>query len=594
LRKLTARVLRKLTIALVFVAATLGATARADVEYRVELGERAAHRAVVEMVVHGAAAPLELELPAWTPGAYELRDWGRNLTPLDASDGAGHTLAFHRVGPNAFRVTGHAAGAEVRIRYRVYAARLSDDASQLDARHAYLNGTSLFLVARGAEATPHRVRVATPAGWRLATALEEAPGGGLRAPSWEALVEAPIEVGQFAAHDVRAAERIYRVVIDGVTSVPARLATDVAAIAEAEARIVPPPYARYLILIHLDDGLGRVAALEHAASASIVVPRRSLGGGEPYEELLYVIAHELFHAFNARRLRPAELVPYDLGRPRPARSLWITEGLTEYYAFRALLRAGRLSRAQYLARLGEEATRALLAARRGLTVEEEAELAFHPPDDAAGDPDAYYARGHMVALGLDATLRAATAGRRGLDDVVRALDAQATRAGGLLPIDGERLARAVAEVGGAESAARVADFTRTPDEPARITAALAAVGLGWQTDEGAPRTIAGFAAELDAGTLRVATVAADGPAAEAGLRAGDRILRIDGAPPGERWAEDLAAKPPGTALALEAVRATRRLALTLQLETLRPLSCTIVQLPATPQVAALRDALLGR
>ena len=140
-----------------------------------------------------------------------------------------------------------------------------------------------------------------------------------------------------------------------------------ARLAEAEARLAgPPPYRRYLVLIHLSDEAGRVAALEHAASTSILVPRRSLTDADAYDELLYVVAHELFHAWNAKRLRPVELVPYDLSRPQPSRALWITEGLTEYFAHRAMLRAGRWSRADYLAHVGDEATRAVSggAARR--------------------------------------------------------------------------------------------------------------------------------------------------------------------------------------------------------------------------------------
>src|SRR5262249_8215314 len=137
-------------------------------------------------------------------------------------------------------------------------------------------------------------------------ALDDTPGGGWQAPDYLALVDAPIEVGHFAAGEVRAGGRLYRVAIDGAERVPPELLRDVAALAEVEAQLAPPPYRRYLVLIHLADGIARVAALEHAAAASIVVPHRCLGDGEPYGELLYVIAHELFHAWNARRLRPAE------------------------------------------------------------------------------------------------------------------------------------------------------------------------------------------------------------------------------------------------------------------------------------------------
>ncbi|HUS66248.1 MAG TPA: PDZ domain-containing protein [Kofleriaceae bacterium] len=583
--------------ALASLMLALSSTARADVEYQLDLGEREAHRATVEMIVRGAPSPLELAMPVWTPGAYEVRTWGRNVTLLGAADGAGRALSARRTGASTFRVEGHAAGSEVRVRYRVFAAVLSDDGSQIDNNHAYLNGTSIFLQARGQERARHRVAPGVPAGWRAASALDETPSGGFEAFGYEALVDAPIELGRFAIAEVRAAGRSYRVAVDGLPEVPPMLLRDVAALAEAEARMVgAPPYARYLLLIHLADGIGRLAALEHAASASIIVPHRSLqsGASEHYEELLYVVAHELFHAWNARRLRPAELVPYDLSRPTPSRSLWITEGLTEYYAHRAMHLAGRWSRARYLERLGDESTRAVNAARRGLTLEDEAELAFQPSDEAAADPDAYYARGHLVALALDASIRAATDGKRTLDDAVKALLAEADRAGGIVAVDGAVLAKEIARLAGDATAERVAAWTRSADEPPRMAEALSGLGLKLAIEEGPARTVAGFAADSDGGSLRVAAVSPNGPAAHAGLRTGDRIVLIDGVAPSRKWAETLAGRSPGAAVALEAVRATRRLLLELRLEARRAVSCRVSETPAPPKVALRRDAWLAR
>ncbi len=580
----------------VSVSVLWGQAARADVEYHIDLSERAANRAIVDMTVRAAATPLELSMPVWTPGAYEVRTWGRNVS-TGTAESRGKPLTFRRTGPSTFRVEGHTAGAEVHLRYRVYAPQLSDDGTQIDAGHAYLNGTSLFLVARGAERAFHHVSVAVPPGWRLATALDEAPSGDLEALGYEALIDAPIEVGRFVDAEVRANGRPYRIVVDGASELPAFLVKDVAAIAEAEARLVgPPPYKRYLLMIHLADGIGRIAALEHGASTSVVVPHRSLAGpsSEAYDELLYVVAHELFHAWNARRLRPAELVPYDLSRPSPARSLWITEGVTEYYAHRAMLQSGRWTRARYLERLGEEATRALLAARRGLTVEEDAELAWQPPDEAGMDPDAYYARGHLVSLALDASIRGASDGTHSLDDVIKALLAAADRAGGVLPLDGDVLARYVTPLANAQIAARIATWTRAPDEIGHMDDALAALGLKLSVDEAAPRTIAGFAAETDTAGLRVVNVLPDGPAFHAGLRAGDRILNLDGSAPTRRWAEAIAARPAGTLIAVEAVRAARHLQLAIQLGLQRQTSCRLIEAPVPPRVALRRDAWLGR
>lgn len=559
--------------------------------YRVSLDERAQHRATVELTITDAPAAIELWMPVWTPGAYELRTWGRNVTPLDASDADGRALPLLRTGPSSFRVAG-GRGA-VRVRYRVYAAKLTDDGTHIDGQHALLNGSSLLLAVRGQERAPHQLTVALPAGWRAATALDDDGSGGWSAASYEAILDAPIECGTFADATTRAAGRSYRVVVDGAPSVPARLVRDVARLAEAEAHSAgAPPYRRYVVVVHLSDEAGRVAALEHAASTSILVPRRSLADAEAYDELVYVVAHELFHAWNARRLRPAELVPYDLTRAQPSRALWITEGLTEYFAHRAMLRAGLWTRAGYLARVGDEAARAVAASRRGGSIEEAAELTWQPPDEAAEDWDAYYARGHLVALAVDAQLRARTSGKHGLDDVLRAALDEATRSGGVAPIDSERLARGVDALAPGVGAKLLA-WARQGNEAATITEALASVGLALACKDAAARTVAGFAAELQGDHLRVVAVGEGGAAELAGLRPGDRILSLDGAPPSARWPDTIAHKAPGAPLVLAVERAQRALELHLTLVADDELTCKLTQAPSSPSVTKLREALLA-
>lgn len=578
-------------LALCLVAGRAGA----DVEYSVGLSHRAERFIDVEMTVRNAPAPLELFMPVWTPGAYELRTWGRNVRLGSAADSAGRALPLKRTGTSTFRVEGHGTGAEVKLRYQVHAAVLSDDGTSVDVEHAYLNGTSLFLGVRGAEKTLHTVHVELPPGWRLATALGETPAGDHEALGYEALVDAPIDAGRFASGEVRAVNRTYQVAIDGVSEIPPVLLRDLAALAEAESRIAgPPPYKRYLLLIHLADGIGRIAALEHAASATLVVPHRSLGGGDPYDELLYVIAHEMFHAWNARRLRPAEQVPYDFMRPQPARSLWITEGLTEYYAHRAMYLSGRWTRARYFERLGEEATRAVVSATRGTTLEDDAEAAWQPSDDIAADPDSYYARGHLAALGLDATIRANSDGKRSLDDVLRNLLDSADRAGGVLALDGALLSRTIAQLAGEASAAAVAQLTRAPNEPDRIALALQRIGLNLSIEAVPARTQVGLAVEPDGNSLRVALVAPGGPAALAGFRAGDRILLIDGAQPARKTFDSLATRTPGTVIVFEAVRATRRMSIPVRLVSTRLPAAQIKELPVAPRVTELREALFRR
>jgi predicted metalloprotease with PDZ domain len=557
------------------------------VNYRVRLDERAQHRADVELTVDGAG-PLELWMPVWTPGAYELRTWGRNVTLVGASDGHGQPLAVTRTSASTFHVA--AGAAPISVRYQVYAAHASDDGSVLDGAHALINGSSLFLAVRGHEREPHQVRVVLPAGWRLATALDD--GGGARtAASYEALIDAPIECGRFAEASVMVLGHELRIVVDGA-AVPERLTHDLARVVEAEARIMGGlPFRRYLAIIHLTDAPGRVAALEHAASTSILMPSDTLADHEAYDELTYVVAHELFHVWNAKRLRPAELVPYDLTRAQPAKALWITEGVTEYFAHRTMLLSRRWSRAAWLEHESEEATRALDAAKLGGSLEQAAQLTWQPPDDNHGDWDAYYARGHLVALAIDAAIRAASDGKSSLDEVMRQLDGEATRAGGILPVDSDVLARACDRVAPGVGA-RVLGWARGGDEIEKLAPALAELGLGLEIAPPQPRTTAGFIAEPEDNALRVIAVAPDGPASLAGLHAGDRIITFDGAAPPIDYIVQLTRRKPYTPLFVDVTRGREHLKLRIELGSTTGLDCKLTLLPATPRILRLREAML--
>jgi predicted metalloprotease with PDZ domain len=598
-------VARAVALALVVAAAGRAAAAADEIAYTVDVRDGGRHRARVTMRVPRAASPLELAMPIWTPGAYEVRTWGRNVSALAAvDDESGRAVEARRTGPSTFRVSGHAPGATVRVSYEVYAPSLTDDGSHIDEGHALLNGTSMFLFARGRERAVHRVVVVAPEGWRVASALD-GDAAGLRAPSYEALVDAPIEIGRFGDREITVGALRLRVLVDDGTTaplVPRALVDDLAALVDAEVRALgPAPVSRYLVIIHLRDGTSRVGALEHAASTSVIVPRARLQVAatarptsderESYLELLYIVAHELVHAWDARLLRPAEHTPYDFERAVPAPSLWIAEGLAELYAHRAMRSTGLWSESQLVEALEVQATRAALGARRGHSIEDEAAMAWQPPDEAAFDPESWYARGHLAALAIDATIRARTAGRRSLDDVVRALLDEARRRGGALPIDGRVLAAAVAAVE-ADAGRLVSSLVSEPAEPERVAAALVPVGLRLEVSEGRPQPSFGWQLQPVAAGGRAAQVVdvlPSGPAALAGVRAGDRVSLV-----GSGDARQLVAPSPGASLLVEIVRATQRLVVSLAPAVDRPLRARlVVDKSAAAPVAHWRAALLG-
>ncbi|HEX8908137.1 MAG TPA: M61 family peptidase, partial [Anaeromyxobacteraceae bacterium] len=396
--------------------------------YRVSMPEPHGHLFHVELKVSRPGEALTVGLPVWTPGSYLLREYARHLEGLSAEDGAGRALPVERLDKHRFRVAAGGAGEAV-LRYRVYAHDLTVRTCHLDGSHGYFNGAALFLYAEGREREEHLLEVNPPDGWRVATALPPAPGGrdpfeeagaattsGARwvftARDYDALVDAPVEVGTHALVRFEAGGRPHALALWGRAAGGldlARLAGEATRIVEHFARLMGGlPYRRYLFILHLHPTAR--GGLEHAASATLLVKRSGFFPREAYEDTLALFAHEFFHVWNVKGLRPAALLPYDYGREQYTRLLWWFEGVTSYYEGLALVRAALGEPRRLLKHLGEGLTaqaRQPGAAKMSL---EEASLTawvkyYRPDENSSNSGVSYYQKGELVALALDLALR---------------------------------------------------------------------------------------------------------------------------------------------------------------------------------------------
>jgi predicted metalloprotease with PDZ domain len=479
----------------------------------------------------------ELFLPVWTPGSYLVREYARHLEGLEAADQAGRSVALERLDKHRFRLLG--GGAEqVTVRYRVYANELTVRTSHVDATHAFLSPAGVFLGVRGREGAPHEVAVEPPPGWQVATAL---PGGPSRftASSYDELVDSPLEVGQHEVVRFEARGVEHRIAVWGHGELDlARLGADLRRIVEAQAEFWGElPYPRYLLILHL-TGKGR-GGLEHQACAVLLAARSALADPEGYRDLLALVSHELFHAWNVKRLRPAALTPYRYGGEQYTRLLWWFEGATSYYEQLLLVRAGLLTPAQHLQALGRAFTTLLRTpGAEKLSVEAASQLAwiklYRPDENSANSGVSYYLKGELIAFALDLLLRRHGAS---LDEVMRRLWAR-HRAGGV-PEDG--VEPVVAELVGAPAAA--AFFDRYVRGTAPLAPDLALLGLALRrrparsgddkggkparTEEGAAAGWLG--AELSNGPrITVVAVREGSPAWLAGLTADDELVAEGG------------------------------------------------------------------
>ncbi|RKH15415.1 M61 family peptidase [Corallococcus sp. CA053C] len=509
------------------------------VHYRVAMPRPHAHLFEVEATFPAGPDTLDAVMPVWTPGSYLVREYARQVQDLTATDGEGRPLPVRRVDKRTWRVD--ARGQAVTLRYRVYANELTVRTSHLDGSHGYFNGATVFLYTEATRALPHHVTVDAPPDWRTFCALD-AEGSTFHAQDYDTLVDSPFEVGPHTPLTFTVAGVPHEVVVWG-DSVPdaERLCADMQRVCEAQARMYDGlPLKRYLFLVYLTDK-GR-GGLEHQASTALLFPRLSLSTYRGWEDFLTLVAHEYFHLWNIKRVKPRALVPFDYSQENYTTLLWAFEGGTAYYDNLFVRRAGLMSASRYLARLGE--TFSLLHSTPGRRVQTltEASLVswvkhYRPDEHSPNSAVSYYLKGEVVCALLDLEVRRATRDARCLDDAMRLLW-QRHGDGSGVPEDG--VEKAASEVAGV-------DLTPFFDRAVRSTGDLdysvfEHVGLevSFRVRE-APNDKGGTPPRLKSepkpkgwlgvtlrGAATLATVPEGTPALEAGLYPEDDVVALDG------------------------------------------------------------------
>jgi predicted metalloprotease with PDZ domain len=587
----------------------------APLRYRVDLDDPVGHELGVELAVPALGGEtLDLVMPVWTPGSYLIRDFARHVFDLEARDAAGRRLPVERVEKHRWRVrtapSGRRGGGALRVRYRVFAFEESVRTSYFDAAHAFWNGTSVFVYVEGELDRPCEVEVRRPPGWRVSTALPRR-GARWRAAGYDELADSPFEVGTHALHGFAVGGARFELALFGDTNADVRrLLRILRAVARAEGALFGGfPFERYLFIVHAlpKDGGG----LEHRASCTLNVAGLGFDAEKGYQRFAELSAHELFHAWNGKRIRDRRLGPFDYTRENYTRLLWFHEGFTSFLEGPILLRAGLLAPDAHLADLAERWTR--YVARPGRNLTPLSELSFEawikqykPAENFTNRAISYYEKGEWVALALELTLREATGGRRGVADVFRRLWRRfGARDVGLEPADVEEAAAAVAGrplgaffrryVHGvaelpvprllARSGVRVA--RRAPWEGER-DATKARRARGW--------TGLAFASSERGQPAVVRNVVPDSPAWRAGLSYGDELVAVGGArvdaASAPRRLQDAA---PGARVAIAYFRRDRLHETTLVVGRSPERRTTFDLAPRPPaRAAAIRRGWLGR
>ncbi|HYG09879.1 MAG TPA: hypothetical protein VD835_07900 [Pyrinomonadaceae bacterium] len=429
---------------LVLLCATAAAQdERYNISYQLSMSNPASHLFEVSLTVEPPkpVETIDFQMPRWSPGRYAVFDFAKNVQEVRAETSCpqtgtcpqGSVLPVTRLDTQTWRVfPQNAVSRGVTITYKVYANDLSGTFSQLDARHANFNGGSIFMYVVGHKQDPVRLLINAPANWRiLNAATERADQREWQFPNYDILIDTPTEIApDFTVDEFKVDGKTHRVMVHSFgeeRGQRAALARDIERVVRAQIALMGmPDYDSYLFMMHFDPTAPRGDGMEHLASTQII-STRPLGDKGVVEDMLDTAAHEFFHVWNVKRLRPVELGPWDFTRPVNTRSLWIAEGLTNYYGGLMQRRAGILNDERYFRFLSGAIGSVENAPGNRLISAEEASLIasfidrtpHYQRTNLAETTISYYSKGEVIGIVLDLLIRGKSGGRASLDDVMR-------------------------------------------------------------------------------------------------------------------------------------------------------------------------------
>lgn len=503
-----------------------------DISYTVSMPKPWTHLLEVEMRLDWAQMPAqaELKMPVWTPGSYLVREYARHVQDFAVKDASGADLAWRKINKNTWQVDTKSAKTIV-AKYRVYANELTVRTNELNDEHAFFNNAALLLFPKDQLKAASIVKVVPYGNWKVATGLPKVEGqiNTFRAENFDVLYDSPFEVSDYKEINFTVQGKPHRFVVtgDGNYDLP-KMATDTAKIIEEAYKIFGElPYNDYTFIVNLRGGGG----LEHLNSTALQWNRYGFAPKARYTGFLNLVAHEYFHAWNVKRIRPDALGPFDYENENYTRLLWVAEGGTAYYEGVLLRRAGLITDKEYLSTKASAIQQLQERPGRFETSLEDASFDawikyYRPDENAVNNQISYYDKGEIVNMLLDVRIRKDSAGTKSLDDVMRYLYNEFYKKGkNYTPADYQKISEMMAGGSLEDFFSKYVRGTEDID----YNAIVSGIGLELRGDAAnANRAYIGADFAEDAGRLTVRSLPSDAPAYEQGLNTGDQIVAIDG------------------------------------------------------------------
>jgi len=532
-----------------FIVCSQFAFAVQRIHYTVSLASPDKHIVQVTIEIPPGESERELQLPVWN-ALYQVRDFSQYMNWIRAEGPAGRSLAIMELNKSRWKVIGAANGA--RVRYEMFSDNPGPYGAQLNSHHAFFNLAEILCHIEAERGNPVEIEFRdVPAGWKIATPLAS-EGNGFWATSYDQLVDSPVEMGTFDERDFSSTCGKYRVIVDadGAQAIFDKILPTINRIVSTEANWISDcPFQSYMFIYHFAESVGS-GGMEHSYSTAITLPREDLESG--FGQFVSITAHEFFHLWNVKRIRPQSLDPIDYTKENYTPALWFSEGVDSTVAEYILLRAGLLDEQGYLNHLGQEITELEnRPAHLTQSVEQasvDAWLEKYPYYNLPIRSISYYNKGELLGVLLDLKIREATNDRVSLEDLFRWMNERYAKQGKFFP-DSEGVRQAAETVSHADFHEFFQSYVSGVDE-LPWDSSLSRVGLRVTSSE---VTFAdpGFQAEqaFDQ-SPSVVEVERSSEADRAGLKPGDVIVQMNGRRAGRDFERSIANLGPGTLLRL--------------------------------------------
>jgi len=398
--------------------------------YRISIPEPENHLLHVEFVIADwQAQTIDLKLPVWTPGSYLVREYAKHLQDFAVTDATGRNIPWQKVSKNHWRIncgeqSNNFKGSVITVRYRIFCNELTVRTNHIDSTHAFFTGAAVFMYIPEYQQQPYQVEIIDlKDNWQVATALPRLTANTFFAKDFDVLVDSPFEIGIQQQYEFTVLDKPHRLIVWGQHNADMqRMVKDTAAIVATEAQMFGGlPYDHYDFILHSSNGYG---GLEHKDCTVLLYNRLGFHKQESYLQFMNLVAHEFFHTWNVKRIRPQALEKFDYDQENYTSSLWFSEGTTSYYDQIFPLRAGLYDAKHYLKLVNKSITR--LQTTFGRHVQSLYESSFdtwiklyRPDPNTHNSQISYYLKGELVSMLLDLLIRAQTNNLRSLDRVMQ-------------------------------------------------------------------------------------------------------------------------------------------------------------------------------